>query len=262
MQPLRVFLSSTAEDLKFHREKVATAIELMGGSSIRMETFTAEPGAPVQTCIERVKGADVLIAIVAWRYGFVPTRAEGGDGVSSVTRIEVQTALDNNVPVLAFLVDEAYAWPNRKEQDDQTLKDFKNTLLSRLTIKRFTTPEDLAMQVSTSLGRWLQERPVQAVDAARPVVSVDVMSTGAHDLRKLAYELHRQDSHLAIVPRLGYLDLLQAGGPIEPIAFAWTPFDIAPPKLDLKIVNNTQSTLFFSEVTFVTEWSRPTTHPY
>jgi hypothetical protein len=65
MQSLRVFLSSTAQDLKTHREKVAFAIEQIGGSSIRMETFGARPGTPVQTCIESVTRADVLIAIVA-----------------------------------------------------------------------------------------------------------------------------------------------------------------------------------------------------
>lgn len=58
---MSVFLSSTAEDLKAHREKVALAIEQMGSNSIRMETFTAQPGAPVQTCIDSVKRADVLI---------------------------------------------------------------------------------------------------------------------------------------------------------------------------------------------------------
>ena len=51
-RPLRVFLSSTAKDLEQHRLRVGEALERMGNLSVRMETFGARPGTPVEA-VER-----------------------------------------------------------------------------------------------------------------------------------------------------------------------------------------------------------------
>jgi hypothetical protein len=276
MTPLNVFLSSTAEDMRAHRECVALAVEQMGNRNVRMETFGAGPGTPVQTCIEKVAAADVLVVMLGWRYGFVPTKADGGDGAKSMTRIEVEAAQRAGKPILAFIVEDAFAWTQRKEQDDlldaksasatkrvkqrvDALREFKAMCMSVLTVKRFSTPDNLATQVSTSLAQ-LAETLKQAAPP-RPVVDVDVLPIVATNDRTLVYESSHRDGMLQITPRLAYLELLHAGGPIEPIAFDWSPFHVVPPSLDLKIVNNTSQTLFFTQAALCVAASKPNHRP-
>ena len=58
-----------------------------------------------------------LVVIVAHRYGFVPPVELGGDGVKSITRLEVEAALAAGKPVFAFLIDEKAPWAHAREQD-------------------------------------------------------------------------------------------------------------------------------------------------
>jgi len=57
-----------------------------------------------------VRKCDALIVIVGHRYGWVPTKKDGGDGVKSITWWEVKWALDAGKPVYAFLVDPKATW--------------------------------------------------------------------------------------------------------------------------------------------------------
>lgn len=70
---LRIFLSSTAEDLAEHRAAVALAVETLGQRSVRMESFGARDGTPLDECRKLAAGADALVVCVAHRYGWVPT---------------------------------------------------------------------------------------------------------------------------------------------------------------------------------------------
>ncbi len=72
--PLRIFLSSTSEDLTEHRARITEAIERLGQTTTRMETFGARPGAPLDECRRLAAEADVLVVCVGHRYGWVPTR--------------------------------------------------------------------------------------------------------------------------------------------------------------------------------------------
>ncbi|MEM7588285.1 MAG: DUF4062 domain-containing protein, partial [Acidobacteriota bacterium] len=172
---LRIFLSSTSEDLKAYRERVVEAIAGLEQEAARMETFTAAPQTPLELCRRKVRSADALVVIVAHRYGWVPTEAEGGDGAKSVTRWEVEAALADDKPVFAFLVDPAHPWTGAKESDRLVdarsaeeilavgaavhgLSDFKEFLESQVTRQTFTTPDDLARKVTTSLFPWLLEQ--------------------------------------------------------------------------------------------------------
>jgi hypothetical protein len=116
----KVFLSSTAIDLKAHREKVRDAIHKMGDLPVAMEFFGAQPSTPVAVCQEEVRKSDALCVLLAHRYGWVPSKEAGGDGHKSMTWIEVETALEAGKPVFAFLVDEKHPWDQPKEQDRLT----------------------------------------------------------------------------------------------------------------------------------------------
>ncbi len=167
---LRIFLSSTAIDMQEHRQKVIDAILRLDHMPVMMESFGAIPKTPVEVCKSKVLECDAIVVMLAHRYGWVPTIDDGGDGKKSITWIEVETALENDIPVYAFIVDPTFGWALPKEQDliaetnddkkiaeivksIQSLKEFKIFLDSKsgITRDKFTTPENLATKVATSL---------------------------------------------------------------------------------------------------------------
>jgi hypothetical protein len=175
----KVFLSSIAEDLKVHRDRAGEVVESMGLLPVRMETFGARPKPPVIECRKQAATSGVAVIIVAHRYGWVPSIAEGGDGKKSITWIEIDAALQAGVEVLAFLVDPEHRWSEHREQDDllttsdeasalavwrrvQQLAAFKQFLERGFVRDRFTTPDDLARKVVASLHNWLKERQPMA----------------------------------------------------------------------------------------------------
>lgn len=169
-----MFLSSTAVDLTEHRARVSDAILRLSNLPIRMETFDARPNMPVAECEQRVRDSDAVVVLVAHRYGFIPSAEQGGRDGKSITWLEVETALNADKAVLAFVVDELYAWSAPKEQDllaqadvlaDPArvqrvlaalggLQQFKRWLAGRLVVGRFTTPEDAVAKVTGALAAW------------------------------------------------------------------------------------------------------------
>ena len=106
----RIFLSSTAIDLREHREKASDAILRLGDLPVAMETFGALPNEPVSVCQDKVRQCDAVVVMLAHRYGWVPTPAEGGDGHKSITWLEIEAALAAAKPVFAFVVEADYLW--------------------------------------------------------------------------------------------------------------------------------------------------------
>jgi hypothetical protein len=114
---LDIFLSSTSEDLQEYRATVTDVLSRLGQFVVRMETFGAKPNKPWRTCRNEVGRADALIVLVGHRYGWIPSKREGGDGQRSITWWEVQWALDQGKPVYAFLIDPRELWRGSREQD-------------------------------------------------------------------------------------------------------------------------------------------------
>src|SRR5262245_10258806 len=113
---LDIFLSSTSEDLRDYRKTVADTLSRLGQFAVRMETFGAKPNKPLDACRADVARSDALIVVVGHRFGWIPTKAQGGDGKRSITWWEVQWALDAKKPVYAFLIDPAAVWIGAREQ--------------------------------------------------------------------------------------------------------------------------------------------------
>jgi hypothetical protein len=75
-----VFISSTSDDLKEHREQAAKAALASGFAPHMMEYFPASGHAPsLPACLEEVARAEVVVVLVAHRYGWVPDAAENTD---------------------------------------------------------------------------------------------------------------------------------------------------------------------------------------
>lgn len=175
-RPLRIFLSCRARDLQDHRDRVAEAVERLGQTTARMETFGARPGTPLAECRRLAAEADALVVCVAHRFGWVPAVDEGGDGERSITWWEVEAALEAGKPVYAFLVDREAEWEGEREEERRALDGlarFREFLERRTTRETFTTPDDLALKVATSLSLWLlEEVGSNALDTGSGVTAV------------------------------------------------------------------------------------------
>ncbi len=160
-------------------------IERLRQMPVRMETWGAKPAKPLSVCRHQVEQSDALIVIVGHRYGWIPGPADGMDGVRSITWLEVQWALDAAKPVYAFLVDRDAPWSGAREQDrlveavdDQgaievgravrQLAEFRTFLEKSTTYELFTSAEDLAAKVASSLHTWLLDQMLAAIKVPSP----------------------------------------------------------------------------------------------
>ncbi|HEU0080006.1 MAG TPA: DUF4062 domain-containing protein, partial [Longimicrobiaceae bacterium] len=165
---LRIFLSSTDDDLKECRASAREAILQLDALPVARESFAALPGTPVAECCARAASASALVVLVAHRYGYVPKRVEGGDGERSITWLEVQAALDAGKPVFAFLADFetplGYAGEQNERREEngrdgesaacvQALREFRAYLKSHFVCDTFSGPDELAKKLAFALAK-------------------------------------------------------------------------------------------------------------
>jgi formylglycine-generating enzyme required for sulfatase activity len=91
----KVFISSTYIDNVERRELVAKAVTMAGMVWHGMEIFTASTRKTTEECLRYVRESDVLVGIIAYRYGWEP------DGKKSITEMEYDVSTDR----LMFLID-------------------------------------------------------------------------------------------------------------------------------------------------------------
>jgi hypothetical protein len=104
-RPWRVFLSHTEELARYPTggsfvAAAKRAVERAGHVSVEMDTWTAAPHTPRQKCQARVRGCDVYVGIIGFRWG-TPVR---DDPARSYTELEFDTASEADLPRLVFLV--------------------------------------------------------------------------------------------------------------------------------------------------------------
>lgn len=161
---LRIFISSTFQDLQTYRQSVLNSILSLGEHGDDMVYWAADERDGVTVSVERVKQSDLLILILAHRYGFVP------DGENySITEIEYLAARAAKIPVLAFFVDESIPWPpNLVEWEKRDkLRDFKTRVEMEVTRKLFDTPENLGTRVTQALVPFIARYQQRSSDRAR-----------------------------------------------------------------------------------------------
>lgn len=182
---MKVYVSSTYQDLIEHRAAVDRTLRRMGHDVIGMEQYVAEGSKPVERCRADVRNADVYVVIVAWRYGYVPE----GDTPPlrrSITEVEHDEAVDAGKVVLAFLLDPEAPWPlNRVDAIGSTpgagsdISRFRARLGSAYLAGIFRTPDDLASQVAAAVAaQGLTRHMVDRVLAQTSVASGDMGAFG------------------------------------------------------------------------------------
>ena len=63
----------------------------------------------IDACQERVRAADLVVLLAAFRRGWVPSPEEGGDGKRSIVSYELEAAERKKIPVLVLMASES--WP-------------------------------------------------------------------------------------------------------------------------------------------------------
>jgi formylglycine-generating enzyme required for sulfatase activity len=199
-----VFISSTSEDLKEYREQAARAAAASGFSPRMMECFPATGHAPsLPVCLKMVAEAEVVVVLVAHRYGWVPEDPSNPDA-KSITWLECDHAWNvTKKEVLAFLVDPVHPWPAESKEDyrlvterkklgileevernEKKLAEFKNEL-SRYVRATFTDPASLRPLVSEALAAWrLRHHPATAtVDRQDPDTYLKALEDDTRQIR-------------------------------------------------------------------------------
>src|SRR6266487_3423596 len=123
---MRIFVSSSFEDLREHRAAAIRVLRQLGHEVLAMEDMIAGTAAPLAKVLEMVDRSEAYVGIFAWRYGYIPAQTadppapvavkipvvEGAvDGQTSITHYEYLRAVQRKLPVMAFLLDEHYPWP-------------------------------------------------------------------------------------------------------------------------------------------------------
>jgi len=151
----QVFISSTYSDLKGEREGVIKAILEMYHIPIGMEMFSAEDEDQWEIIRRTIEVSDYYILILGLRYG-----SKTSEGIS-FTQKEYEYALEQKIPILAFVMGEEVSLPKDKRDDNLTeINKFRNTVLKNSKMSQFWTNRDeLIKNVSISLMKQIMQKP-------------------------------------------------------------------------------------------------------
>lgn len=168
----RVFISSTYLDNQARRKTVEDAIMRAGMLPVGMERFTAATSPTVDECLRLAREADVLVGIIAWRYGWIPPGQE-----QSITELEYGAASQR----LMFVLDPQVGVNPDKDFDpgserwakQQKLEAFKERISADQMPAHFTE-ENLGAAVVQALERWRNGHESKAVDPAPPQPGIHI----------------------------------------------------------------------------------------
>jgi hypothetical protein len=207
---VKIYISSTFEDLKVERDRVYRQLRKLRHDVISMEDYVAGEQRPLDQCLDDVAGCDAYIGLIAWRYGFVPR--EDNPDKRSITELEYRQAVRCGKPCLIFLVDDEAPW-KRSLMDEVTgdgdggerIKRFRAELRNEHSIATFRNADQLASDVVAAVYRTeFDMRTAKAFETASP--EAQVPASHADRARALARggasKLWRPGATL----RVGFLD--------------------------------------------------------
>jgi hypothetical protein len=147
----RVFISSTFRDLELFRQAAFEAIQSLGGTGDNMVYWSADDAEPSELSISRVKSSDLMVLILAHRYGSIAK-----DSSYSITELEYRAAREYHVPVLAFIVDGRAPWaPDHIEwHQKEKLDRFKDIVRADVTTKSFSSVEELNRLITQAVSNF------------------------------------------------------------------------------------------------------------
>ena len=107
----RVFISYTGRDLAGHADAIASVVRQLQWIAIDHKDWSPNDRPSVGECKKNVENCQILIVLIAHRYGWVPSTEQGGDGRKSITWLEYDHARAKGLEVIPFIVEENAPWP-------------------------------------------------------------------------------------------------------------------------------------------------------
>ena len=74
---MKVFISSTIGDLEVYRAKAEEAVTRARCTPTMLKYWGPSGRLPLEECLRQVRESDLLVAMVAYRYGWVPADQPG-----------------------------------------------------------------------------------------------------------------------------------------------------------------------------------------
>jgi hypothetical protein len=179
---MRVFISYTAEDLADHAGVVADVVRRLEWIALDHRDWGASGQPSVSECKRRVLSCDILVVLVAHRYGWIPSKDEGGDDTTSITWLEVKWARASGLQVLPYLVNPDASWPVKlieglRERDIlQRLEAFKADL--RQYISGFFGSDPASLEKTLPLDLMRAGQKVKSIMPVRTQPSPADQSEG------------------------------------------------------------------------------------
>ncbi len=192
---MRIFVSSSFEDLKEHRAAAIRVLRQLGHEILAMEDLVAASTLPLLKVLDMIDRSEAYVGIFAWRYGYIPggdpsaekespaqlPAVEGAEyGKTSITDYEYLRALQRKLPVMAFLLDDQWPWPPqlidgfdparpKAPANALAIRALRQRLQQERIVSWFTTPADLEARVSAAvtmagLTRQLDLQPATALN--------------------------------------------------------------------------------------------------
>jgi hypothetical protein len=155
----KVFVSSTYLDNAERRKVVEDAVLAAEMQPVGMERFTASVRPTVEECRRLAGDCDILVGIVAHRYGWIPDKQS-----VSITEIEYDAAKEACWACLMFEIDSSLPVLPDKDFDEgpdrwkkqEKLAEFKKKYAADQMPARFTDTT-LGTRVLHALNEWRRE---------------------------------------------------------------------------------------------------------
>jgi hypothetical protein len=207
----KIYVSSTYSDLHEYREQVYRALRQLGHDVVAMEDYVAADQRPLERCLADVASSDLYVAIVGYRYGYVPEH-DNPDG-RSITELEYRRAEVLGHPRLIFLLDPAAPWAPQfmdsftgEGNHGTSIRAFREELARNRLVSFFSTTHELAQKVSVAVTNLLVSggtAPSQSVSEEAGGIRLVVAYAGADERL-----VHQLVDYLTSLKRAGLVSVL------------------------------------------------------
>jgi len=148
---MRIYISSTTEDLATYRNEVAKVIRQSRHEPVFMGEYTAVNLPPLDKSLSDVDACDVYLGIIAFRYGASPPGK-----AQSYVELEFNRALERAKEILIFLLDKDstdYSWRSVDFENGAKMEAFRTTLLKQTcwTVCVFKSRDELLAKIRPAL---------------------------------------------------------------------------------------------------------------
>lgn len=101
-EKVRVFISSTMDDLVNERESVVEQIKALGLEPVNAEGLLPNGASSWDLLADEIATCHIFVLLLGDRYGWVPTGGSGANTGKSVTHLETDLAKFSGLPILPF----------------------------------------------------------------------------------------------------------------------------------------------------------------